>query len=161
MLARALCMVLFVSWLAAADDSPEPITVSCTLEDEQQLSVRYSPAAADEKLPSGKPWTPGGAPMLLFTTANFILENTQIPPGAYSLSVIPGNDHWTLIVNKNVTAGAKYDEHQDLVRAPMDVGQMSHPLKQFDINFARMGPRLCNFRIYFDKVGAFVDFKEK
>jgi hypothetical protein len=161
MLPRALCLVLFASLLAAAADNPEPSSVTCTLDDGQQLSVRYAPVATGEKLSNGKLWTPGGAPMLLFTTATFTLENTQIPAGAYSMYVIPGNDRWTLIVNKNVTAGSKYDEHQDLVRAPMEVGQISQPLKQLDLSFARMGPKLCNFRIYFGKVGAFADFKEQ
>ena len=33
--------------------------------------------------------------------------------------LIPGEDEWTLVINKNVTAGSKYDEGDDLVRAPM------------------------------------------
>jgi hypothetical protein len=161
MLARALCLVLCASVLASAADSPEPATTSCNLDDGQQLSVRYSPIANAEKLPNGKLWTPGGTPMLLFATANFTLANTQIAPGAYSMYVIPGNDHWTLVINKNVTAGAKYDEHQDLVRAPMDVGQLSQPMKQLDVSFGHTGAKVCGFRIYSGKVGAFVDFKEQ
>ena len=161
MLPRALCLALFASLLAAAADSPESASTSCTLDDGQQLSVRYSPAAPGEKLSNGKIWTPGGVPMFLFSTAVFTLGNTPIPPGAYSMYVIPGNDHWTLIVNKNVTAGTKYDEHQDLVRAPMEVGQISQPLKQLDISFGHMGPKLCSLRISLNKVGAFTDFKEQ
>jgi len=161
MLARALCMILFSSLLAAAADNPETASTSCTVEDGQQLSVRYPVTTAAEKLSNGKLWPQSGSPMLLFSTANFNLANTQIPPGAYSMYVIPGGNHWTLIVNKNVTAGSQYDEHQDLVRAPMDVGQISQPLKQLDISFAHTGPKLCGFRIYSGKVGAFVDFKEQ
>ena len=160
MLPRALCLALFASLLAVAADDSQTST-SCTVDDGQQLSVRYSTAAAEEKVSNGKLWPSSGSPMLLFSTANFDLANTQIPPGAYSMYVIPGGNHWTLIVNKNVTAGSPYDEHQDLVRAPMEVGQISQPMKQLDISFAHSAPKVCGFRIYAGKTGAFVDFKEQ
>jgi len=161
MLARALCLVLFASLVAAAEETPESNSVTCTLDDGQQLSVRYANAAPGEKLTNGKIWTPGGVPMFFFTTANVTLANTQIQPGAYSMYTIPASNRWTLIVNKNVTPGSKYEEQQDLVRAPMEVGQISQPLKQLDVSFGHMGPKLCSFRISFGKVGAFADFKEQ
>lgn len=168
--ARSLRLALFIWLLAltvfahAADQAsaPEPATTSCSLEDDQQISVRYLPIASNsEKLSNGKPWAPGGTPMLLFTTATFTLNNTPIPAGAFSLYVIPGNDHWTLVVNKNVTAGSKYDEHQDLARGPMEVGQISGGVPKLDVAFGRMGAKVCSLRIYFGKVGASGDFKEQ
>lgn len=174
MAARSLRLTLLI-WLLtltvtvtvfahAADQTPapEPATASCTLEDEQQISIRYTPVAStSEKLSNGKPWAPGGTPMLLFTTSTFIFNNTAIPAGAFSLYVIPGNDHWTLVVNKNVTAGSKYDEHQDLARGPMEIGQVSGGVPKLDVAFAHMGPKLCNLRIYYGKVGAVGEFKEQ
>jgi hypothetical protein len=163
-LALLIWLLTLTVFALAADQAPapEPATASCTLDDDQQISIRYPPiASTGEKLPNGKPWAPGGAPMLLFTTSTFILNNTPIPAGAFSLYVIPGTDHWTLVVNKNVAAGSKYDEHQDLARAPMEIGQVSGGVPKLDVAFARMGAKVCGLRIYFGKVGASGEFKEQ
>ena len=161
MFARALFLLFCGSLVAAAADTPDLSSVICTLDDGQQVSVRYANSAPGEKISNGKIWSPGSTPMLLFTTANLTLANTQIAPGAYSMFVIPGSSHWTLVVNKNVTPGAKYEEQQDLVRASMEIGQISQPLRQLDISLGHMGAKTCSFRISFGKVGAFVDFKEQ
>jgi len=165
MTARFLSVLSFVFLLAAvtfAADEADLSTTVCTLEDGQEMSVRYTPVPAKEKVPNGKPWAPGGTPMLLFTTTGFILNNANIPAGAFSLYVIPGGSHWTLIVNKDVAPGAKYDEHQDIARAPMDLGQVSGGgSAKLDVAFAHMGPKLCNIRIYYGKVGAWTDFRQQ
>ncbi|HUJ94760.1 MAG TPA: DUF2911 domain-containing protein [Terriglobales bacterium] len=159
---RFLCLLFLCTTAAFAVDPSEPATTVCTLEDGQEMSVRYTPIPSNEKLPNGKVWTPAGSPMLLFTSVGFVLNNAQIPAGAYSLYIIPGNGHWTLIVNKNVTAGSKYDEHEDIVRAPMDLGQVGGGgSAKLDVAFAHMGPKLCNIRIYYGKVGAWADIKEQ
>jgi len=49
--------------------------------------------------------------------------------------VIPEKHSWTLVVNKNVTAGSKYDEKQDLVRAPMQLGETDNPVKPPEVAF--------------------------
>ena len=99
--------------------------------------------------------------MLLFTQAELTLAKTAIPVGAYSMFVIPGKNSWTLIVNKNVTAGSKYDETQDLVRAPMETGQLSSPEKEFSVIFGHMAAKQCSMRFYYGKTGAWTEFMEK
>jgi hypothetical protein len=90
-----------------------------------------------------------------------ILGNSEIPVGAYSLYVIPEEETWTLVVNKNVTAGSKYDEKQDLARAPMEIGQIDSPAKQPQILFGHTGAKQCNMRLYYETTGAWVEFKEE
>ncbi len=99
--------------------------------------------------------------MILFTQTEVTLANTTIPIGAFSMYVIPGKDSWTLVINRNVTAGAKYDQQQDLVRAPMEMGQLSQPEKQLGVYFGRIGPKQCNLRIYHGKTGLWAELKEK
>ena len=99
--------------------------------------------------------------MVLFTQTALTLGNSQIPEGAYSLYVIPEKENWTLVVNKNVAAGSKYDEKQDLVRAPMQSGEIDNPLKQPKVVFAHVAPKQCNMRLYYEKTGAWVEFKER
>jgi hypothetical protein len=164
---RALCVIGFVSLFAAVSaaqksgDPPATSTASCYLEDGHEVQVRYVPVPAKgEKIANGKPWTPGGTPMTLFTETPLALGGSLIPIGAYTLYPFPGRDKWTLTVNKNVTAGAAYDEKQDIARASMDTAQVSQPPDALDVAFAHVGQR-CTLRIYFGKNASFVDFTEK
>ena len=97
--------------------------------------------------------------MLLFTQAALTVGNAQIPVGAYSLFLIPGKDRWTLVINKGVGKGP-YDEQEDLLRVPMDVGQLGTP-EEFSLFFAHLAPKQCNLRIYQGKLGAWAEFHEK
>ena len=79
--------------------------------------------------------------MILFTQTALLVNKTEIAPGAYSLWVIPEKKGWTLAVNKDVKPDSQYDQGQDLVRVPMDLGQLSEPLKQPEVGFAHVGPK--------------------
>src|SRR4029077_2527827 len=146
---------------SASGSSASSSTATCSLEDGKELYVRYNAIpASKERIVNGKPFTPGGSPMTLFTETKLGFGNSTIPVGAYSLYAIPGKDHWTLVVNKNVTAGSAYDERQDLARGPMETAQVSEPGSTLDIAFAHVGAR-CTLRIYFGKSASFADFMEK
>ncbi|MGC2195571.1 MAG: DUF2911 domain-containing protein [Terriglobales bacterium] len=127
------------------------------------MSVRYHKEAISRQNgpPEGKVWVPGGMPMFLFTQSELLIGNSQIPIGAYSMYVIPQKENWTLILNKNVSEGSKYDEHQDLSRVEMQIGQLSEPNKQFSVFFGHVAPKQCNMRMYYGKTGTWVEFKEK
>jgi hypothetical protein len=146
-----------------SDGDPQSANALCTFTDGKEISVEYnnSVQVGKEELPLGKVWLPGGYPITLFTQIPLTIGNAQVPVGAYRLYVIPNKKDWTLIVSKNVTAGAAYDEKQDLVRAPMELGQLSAPAKQLQVSFAHMAPKLCSLRFYVGKIGAFADFQEK
>jgi hypothetical protein len=97
--------------------------------------------------------------MLLFTETQLSFGGATIPIGAYTVYPIPGKE-WTLVVNKNVTAGAAYDEKQDLARATMETDQVSQPSDALEVAFAHVGSR-CTLRIYFGKAASFADFIAK
>jgi hypothetical protein len=99
--------------------------------------------------------------MLLFTQAPLVAGDTDIPTGAYSMYIVRERDDWTLVVNKNVSAGNKYDKHLDLVRLGMLKGQLSEPQKEFTVLFGHTEPKQCNMRIYYGKSGTWAEFKEK
>lgn len=102
--------------------------------------------------------------MFLFTDTPLTLSSANLEVRAYSLYVIVGNKHepWTLIINKNVDPKAKYDPAQDLVRVPMEIGELPTPRHGLDVILGRTAPKQCNLRIYSGKVGAFgPEFKEK
>ena len=56
-------------------------------------------------------------------------------------------------MNRNVTAGSKYDEKQDLARAPMQIGEIDSPVKQPRVLFAHIAPKQCNMRCITKKPG--------
>jgi hypothetical protein len=145
------------------DSDQNSATAFCDFDDGQEVSVRYNSLIANSKDEprNGKVWTPGGVPMTLFTAAPVMLNNSTIAPGAYSVYVIPNKKEWTLIVNKNVTAGAAYDERQDVARSPMELGEVETPPKAVQVSFAHIAPKTCSIRLYYGKTGAFTEFKEK
>jgi hypothetical protein len=98
--------------------------------------------------------------MTLFTEAPLTLGSSSIPLGAYSLYPIPARDHWTLVVNKNVTPGTAYDEKQDIARAPMETAQVDTASEALEVAFAHVGAR-CTLRIYVGKTASFADFTAK
>jgi Protein of unknown function (DUF2911). len=60
---------------------------------------------------------------------------------AYSIYLIPAEQHWTLIVNKNVSADSKYDSTQDLLRAPMQSGNLEEATGELQVVFAHIAPK--------------------
>ncbi len=162
MLRLVLCLTL-VCGMIETGDALNTASAVCNFQDGKQLIVRYQKEDRNGKsgLPAGKLWTPGGRPMLLFTQSELSISNSQIPIGAYSMYVIPQKEAWTLILNKNVTEGSKYDEQQDLLRAETQVGQLSKASERFSVFFAHVAPKQCNMRMYYGKIGTWVEFKEK
>ncbi|HEV2731588.1 MAG TPA: DUF2911 domain-containing protein [Terriglobales bacterium] len=164
---RILCAVLLYQGMLATaglaqDTKQEAATTTCTFEDGTEISVRYIPVETSKaKIQNGKVWAPGGSPMVLFTPAALTLEKSQIPAGAFSLYLIPQKDRWTLVVNKNVSAGSRYDERQDIARAAMEMGQLGEPTSTLELSFGRMGPKHCSLRVYFGKTGGWAEFLEK
>ena len=162
--ARFVVAVLFLLALTAvcsAQQSAPSSTASCTLDDGRQVYIRYNPVSAkNDKAPNGKPWTPGGAAMTLFTEAQLTFGGSTIPVGAFSVYPIPGKDKWTLAINKNVTAGSAYDEKQDIARAAIETDPITEASATLEVAFAHVGSR-CTLRIYFGKIATFADFVAK
>jgi hypothetical protein len=152
---------LSLTAVCPAQQAEPSSTASCNLEDGRQVYIRYNPVTPKgEKVANGKPWAPGGAAMTLFTEAPLTLAGSAIPVGAYTVYPIPARDKWTLVVNKNVTAGAAYDDKQDIARAPMETDPVSQPSDTLEVAFAHVGPK-CTLRIYFGKTATFADFLAK
>lgn len=156
-----ISFLLGSSLLAQSNGSAPNSTTTCNLDDGRQVYVRYNAVPTNkDKVTNGKPWTPGGSPMTLFTEAQLTLGSSTIPIGAYTLYPIPARDHWTIVVNKNVTPGSAYDDKQDLARAAMETAQVAQPSDALEVAFAHVGAR-CTLRIYIGKTASFADFTAK
>ncbi len=150
--------LILVTAICSAQQPEPSSTASCNLDDGRQVYIRYNPVTAkSDKVSNGKPWTPGGAAMTLFTEAQLSFGGSTIPIGAYSVYPIPAKDKWTLVVNKNVTPGSTYDEKQDIARAPMETDQVSQAADSLEVAFAHVGEK-CTLRIYYGKSASFAPF---
>ena len=156
------CAVAF-SFLAMASWAQTPAasqqTTVCQFTDGGQLSLRYEEASARGNDLPARVWSPGEAPMYLFTTTALKAGDTVIPPGAYSLYVATEKQHWALVVNKDVTS-KKYDAAKDLARLPMDRGTIDEPAKEVNLAFGHIAPKQCSLRIYYGKIGAWAVFTQ-
>jgi Protein of unknown function (DUF2911). len=155
-----LISLLLIPWASAQSGAPAS-TTTCNLDDGRQVYVRYNAVQANkERIQNGKPWAPGGTPMTLFTEAQLSLGSSMIPVGAYTVYPIPARGNWTIAVNKNVTAGAAYDEKQDIARTTMETAQVDSPSETLEVAFAHVGVR-CTLRVYIGKSASFADFTAK
>ena len=147
---------------AAQTTSTAPAAAVCTFADGQQISVRYDRESTNARaLQSDEVWMPGASPMILFTQTALSVGNVNVPIGAYSLYIIPVARQWTLVVNKNVNPGAKYDQQQDIVRVPMQSGGLSEPVSGVQVVFAHLEPKKCNMRLYRANKGVWASFEER
>jgi len=158
----SLYALLTVTGFAQQPATSEPVNVTCTFADGKQTRISYAAFADSPKkreLQRDKMWTPGDQPMTFFTDGRVTLGTTTIPPGAYSLHIIPAKEKWTMVVNKDVS-GHVYDPGQDVVRAPMETGQLPDS-QPFQLAIARMKPTQCSMRIYYGKIGIWAEFNQQ
>jgi len=153
-LASLLGLICLSCATSLAQDSQ---TAYCEFADSGEINMQYSAKVKDEPR-NGRVWSPG---ITLFVQTPLTLSGREIPLGAYSVFLIPDKKNWTLVVSKNVTAGAQYNSADDVARAPMEVGEIPEATKQLQLAFAHMAPKQCSLRVYYQKTGAFVDFMEK
>lgn len=148
---------------AQGPQAPEPESAICAFEDGKQLTAHYNPITTgkNESPPNGKVLIPGGSAMTFFTETDLGFGDVYIPTGGYTMYVIPGKKEWTLIVSKNTTVDAKYDEKMDLARATMAIGQLNSPADKLAVYFGHTGPKKCEINIDFGKTRGWVEFREK
>jgi hypothetical protein len=159
----AVCL-LFVPALFAQEGS----TAVCDFDPNAQIAVKYQPLTVEtgkpvfgHEIPYDKIWAPGGKPMTMFLSHPVTLDGKDIPIGAYTMFVIPDDDKWTLVISRSTDTSGKYDERQDLMRVPMQWGELSSPESAFSIYFAHSGSDQCTMRLDLDKIRAWVDFHNK
>lgn len=125
-----VCGLAFVTSMSAQTPGVEfpAASPACTLKQRVGLTdiqVDYSrPGVKDRTIfggivPYSQVWRTGAnqATRLTFSTP-VKLEGHEIPAGTYALFTIPGEDEWTIIINKNAKQwGAfQYNEKEDVVR---------------------------------------------
>lgn len=161
--------LLFIAlpYRALCQDNPTTASAACNFDEQKQLVVEYQPVALNARkplstqVPFGKVWAPGGKPMTLFANTPVQAGSHVLPVGAYTIFVIPTSKQWTLIVSKSTNTSGAYNEQDDMMRVPMDSGELPNPAANLGVGFEHAGPGQCNLRLDLDKFGHFVTFQEK
>lgn len=163
-----LFLLMTSSGVAAwAQDAPSAASATCNFNQENQLVVQYQrfpvnlKKSLSSQVPFGKVWAPGGKAMTLFTNAPIQIGARMLPIGAYTMFVIPNSKEWTLIVSKSTDTSGAYDQQQDLVRVPLDSGELPSPEDTLNVSFAHVAPKQCNIRIDLEKHGHFASIHEQ
>ena len=92
--------------------------------------------------PAGKVWRTGANECTEITFyQDTKVGDKQIKAGTYSLFTIPGEDHWTVILNGNLNqwGSYSYDDGADIARIQADASMASESLEPFSIAFNEKG----------------------
>ncbi|QBA64772.1 DUF2911 domain-containing protein [Muriicola soli] len=149
-LALLVCALVFSGEAVAQDFSgmdKSPMDMASYPSDyknsDKAVRVIYSrPQLKDRALsdlaPAGKVWRTGAneaAEITFYKGAT--IGGEKVNPGTYALFTIPGEDGWTVILNKNLNQWGSYfyDESGDVARVKGMVSSGSDSLEAFSMTF--------------------------
>ncbi len=106
-------------------------------------------------VPYGTVWRTGAnqATKITFSTP-VKLEGNEIPAGTYALFTIPGENEWTIIVNKDAKqwGNFQYNEKDDLVRFKVSPTTLKDaPVETFTIEFNNLRDDSATLELVWDK----------
>ena len=140
--------------------APSP---ACTIKQRVGLTdieIAYSrPSMKDRVIfgnvvPFGTVWRTGAnnATKITFSTP-VKLNDTEVAAGAYALYTLPGENEWTIILNKGVgKSGTQYDEKEDVVRfkaTPVSLRDTS--IETFTIEFNHLRDESAVINLVWEK----------
>ena len=111
--------------------------------DGKTLTITYgrpylkSRTVGKEVAPFGQVWRLGADEATKITVPmDAMIGSVKVGAGSYSLFAIPGEDKWTMIVNKTADQwGAfSYDQSKDIGRFDLPVQKPSSPVEEFTIS---------------------------
>jgi hypothetical protein len=118
------------------------------------VSVSYSrPGIKGRKIfgglvPYGKEWRTGANERTTLTFSDPVkLEGHDVPAGTYSLFTVPGEQEWTIIINKKTSGGIQRDQKEDLVSFKVKSSHQSMPTETFTINISDIATSTANLEL--------------
>ena len=108
--------------------------------------------SADGLVPYGQVWRTGANNATKITFSKSVkLNGVNIPAGSYSIFTIPGENEWTIIINKTVgQSGTQYDEKADLVRFKTTSITLAEHIETFLIDFNNIRDESATINLIWD-----------
>jgi hypothetical protein len=159
----ALLILAAISLTSVAQDLKTPVaSPKQTLKQNfaiGEISIDYSRPGVKgrviygEVVPFDKVWRTGAnASTKLTLSDNVKVEGNPVPAGTYSLFTIPGKTEWTIILNKNLVAGAlDYKEADDFLRFKAKPTVLNDKVETFTINVADITTTSANIELLWEK----------
>lgn len=146
-----------------------PEKAKCDLGGGKTITTDYSsPRMKGRKIfgglvPYGEVWRTGANSATTFvTTAAVEIGGKTVPAGSYTIFTVPGQDKWTLIVNKKTGEwGIPYKyESDELARIDMKASKVPSPVENFTISYQKSGSG-CVLQMEWETTQASVDITQK
>ena len=140
------CFSVLLSSGFAQLQTPQP-SPTATISQKVGLSdvkITYSrPGMKDREIfgnlvPYGEIWRTGANKATEISISDDVkIGGKDVPAGAYSLFTIPGENEWTIILNKNTElwGAGNYKQEDDAARFTVKPTKLSEPVESFTIDF--------------------------
>ncbi len=105
-------------------------------------------------------WRAGANAATAFhTAAKLNIKGLEVPPGSYTLFVLPAETGWQLIINKQTGQwGLTYSQAQDLGRVPMDMRKPPAQIETLKYTLSSTGANSGLLQLEWDNYIASVPF---
>jgi hypothetical protein len=112
-------------------------------------------------VPFDKVWRTGADEATTFTTdGDVMLGSLHVPAGTYALFTIPGEAHWTIILNKVAKTWGAYDyeknKAQDLGQTTAKIEKLSSPVEQLTLSIKPGAGKSATLSIAWESTGVHV-----
>lgn len=99
-------------------------------------------------VPFNQEWRTGANnPTTMTFTDKVKLEGIELAAGTYALFTIPGEQEWTIIINKNSSGSVPRDPKEDLASFKVKPSRMATALETFTINITDIGTNSANIEL--------------
>ncbi len=137
-----LVSALSITSMAQDKKMPSPPAKANATIDGVAVTIDYhQPSAKGRKIigalvPFGEVWRTGAnATTSIDFSANAKVEGQAVPKGKYGLYTIPGENEWTIIINKDIKWGHyDYTDKQDVLRVKVKPTKTAAFVETFTIN---------------------------
>lgn len=161
-LVLTLVSVFFFSNLQAQEKRASPLVKASAEVNGTQINIEYGQpskkgrAIFGDLVPYGKVWRTGANEATVIEFSEDVTINGQVvKAGKYALFTIPGEEEWTIILNKvwNQWGAYNYDASKDVISFKVGVETKTEVTEAFTITISKKGL----VELYWDKTG--VEFK--
>ncbi len=164
-LLSAVLLAVFAT-CSPAQTKPSPPAEAQVTIDGKSITIKYSaPSMRGRKIfgglvPYGKVWRAGAnEATALHTDADLALGDLKVPKGNYTLYILPEDNKWTLIVNKQTGQwGTEYDQAQDLGRVPLELSKSPAPIETYKVTLSSKGGKNGQLQFAWDTTVATTAF---
>lgn len=157
-------LLLFIGLCSEAQLTPQPSSTQTIIQDFGlgKTKLIYSrPNVKGRKIfggmePYGTVWRTGAnsATVIKFTD-DVTMDGHKIPAGEYGLFSIPGENEWTIIINKqpNQWGAYTYKQSDDFIRFTVKTEHLAALTETMTLNFTDVTPTNCNLQMRWEHSG--------